>query len=194
MCSRWFWRGCVPCRLCGSSSGWCLKVLWWGLRNGSHVCSEPIPCELSNVQPSASWRVLGSAWGWRGRSHSASWPRIWLCFLYCSDAFAKLLESGDLHMSSIKVDGISISFQHLLAKICFHHHFSGGSFAEPSAKLHVLKSCCVFGECEWIGESWFWVLYCFCILKMSSARLSVALQQKVLFLEAKQSSSSESKL
>lgn len=48
-----------------------------------------------------------------------------LFFLFCSDAFAKLLESGDLHMSSIKVDGISISFQHLLAKICFHHHFSG---------------------------------------------------------------------
>lgn len=28
-------------------------------------------------------------------------------------------------MNSIKVDGISISFQNLLAKICFHHHFSG---------------------------------------------------------------------
>uniref|UniRef100_A0A6I8PB15 AP-3 complex subunit delta Mu C-terminal domain-containing protein n=1 Tax=Ornithorhynchus anatinus TaxID=9258 RepID=A0A6I8PB15_ORNAN len=42
-----------------------------------------------------------------------------------SDAFAKLLESGELNMNSIKVDGISISFQHLLAKICFHHHFSG---------------------------------------------------------------------
>lgn len=28
-------------------------------------------------------------------------------------------------MSSIKVDGISMSFQNLLAKICFHHHFSG---------------------------------------------------------------------
>ncbi|XP_067872412.1 AP-3 complex subunit delta-1 isoform X2 [Heterodontus francisci] len=41
-----------------------------------------------------------------------------------SDAFAKLLESGELKMSSIKVDGISISFQLLLAKICFHHHFS----------------------------------------------------------------------
>uniref|UniRef100_F6TTZ9 AP-3 complex subunit delta-1 n=1 Tax=Equus caballus TaxID=9796 RepID=F6TTZ9_HORSE len=41
-----------------------------------------------------------------------------------SDAFAKLLESGDLSMSSIKVDGISMSFQNLLAKICFHHHFS----------------------------------------------------------------------
>lgn len=40
-----------------------------------------------------------------------------------SDAFAKLLESGDLSMNSIKVDGISISFQNLLAKICFYHHF-----------------------------------------------------------------------
>ncbi|XP_032481977.1 AP-3 complex subunit delta-1 isoform X2 [Phocoena sinus] len=44
-----------------------------------------------------------------------------------SDAFAKLLESGDLSMSSVKVDGISMSFQNLLAKICFHHHFSGKS-------------------------------------------------------------------
>ncbi|EHH59040.1 hypothetical protein EGM_09040, partial [Macaca fascicularis] len=41
-----------------------------------------------------------------------------------SDAFAKLLESGDLSMSSVKVDGIRMSFQNLLAKICFHHHFS----------------------------------------------------------------------
>eukprot|EP00062_Callorhinchus_milii_P013505 gi/632961682/ref/XP_007896896.1/ PREDICTED: AP-3 complex subunit delta-1 [Callorhinchus milii] len=41
-----------------------------------------------------------------------------------SDAFAKLLESGELKMSSIKVDGLTVSFQLLLAKICFHHHFS----------------------------------------------------------------------
>ncbi|XP_048469875.1 splicing factor 3A subunit 2 [Rhincodon typus] len=41
-----------------------------------------------------------------------------------SDAFAKLLESGELKMCSMKVDGINISFQLLLAKICFHHHFS----------------------------------------------------------------------
>nr|XP_005993846.1 PREDICTED: AP-3 complex subunit delta-1 [Latimeria chalumnae] len=41
-----------------------------------------------------------------------------------SDAFAKLLESGELKVSSAKVDGVSIPFQHLLAKICFHHHFS----------------------------------------------------------------------
>lgn len=42
-----------------------------------------------------------------------------------SDAFAKLLESGDLSVASIRVDGISMSFQTLLAKICFYHHFSG---------------------------------------------------------------------
>ncbi|KAH0625917.1 hypothetical protein JD844_034289 [Phrynosoma platyrhinos] len=41
-----------------------------------------------------------------------------------SDAFAKLLESGDLHASSFKVDSITIPFHHILAKICFHHHFS----------------------------------------------------------------------
>lgn len=28
-------------------------------------------------------------------------------------------------MNSIKVNGISMSFQNLLAKICFYHHFSG---------------------------------------------------------------------
>ena len=32
-----------------------------------------------------------------------------------SDAFAKLLESGDPSMSSLKVNGISMSFQNLLA-------------------------------------------------------------------------------
>lgn len=31
-------------------------------------------------------------------------------------------------MNSIKVDGISMSFQNLLAKICFHHHFSGKQY------------------------------------------------------------------
>ncbi|KAJ4942981.1 hypothetical protein JOQ06_005493 [Pogonophryne albipinna] len=41
-----------------------------------------------------------------------------------SDAFAKLLESGDLKCSSVKLEGISMPFHHLLAKICFHHHFS----------------------------------------------------------------------
>uniref|UniRef100_G3TUF8 AP-3 complex subunit delta-1 n=1 Tax=Loxodonta africana TaxID=9785 RepID=G3TUF8_LOXAF len=37
-----------------------------------------------------------------------------------SDAFAKLLESGDLSVSSIRVDGITISVLILLAKIEFH--------------------------------------------------------------------------
>ncbi|KGL73772.1 AP-3 complex subunit delta-1, partial [Tinamus guttatus] len=53
-----------------------------------------------------------------------------------SDAFAKLLESGDLHMSSVKVDGISISFQHLLAKICFHHHFSVVERVDSCASMY----------------------------------------------------------
>ncbi|KAM9762580.1 AP-3 complex subunit delta-1 isoform 2-T2 [Menidia menidia] len=41
-----------------------------------------------------------------------------------SDAFAKLLESGDLKSSSLKLEGIIMPFHHLLARICFHHHFS----------------------------------------------------------------------
>ncbi|XP_034438646.1 AP-3 complex subunit delta-1 isoform X1 [Hippoglossus hippoglossus] len=41
-----------------------------------------------------------------------------------SDAFAKLLESGDLKSSSVKLEGIIMPFHHLLARICFHHHFS----------------------------------------------------------------------
>ncbi|XP_049495504.1 AP-3 complex subunit delta-1 isoform X1 [Panthera uncia] len=53
-----------------------------------------------------------------------------------SDAFAKLLESGDLSMSSIKVDGISMSFQNLLAKICFHHHFSVVERVESCASMY----------------------------------------------------------
>ncbi|CAG5861347.1 unnamed protein product [Menidia menidia] len=40
------------------------------------------------------------------------------------DAFAKLLESGDLKSSSLKLEGIIMPFHHLLARICFHHHFS----------------------------------------------------------------------
>ena len=43
-----------------------------------------------------------------------------------SDAYAKLLESGDLKGSSLKLEGINQPFHHLLARICFHHHFSGG--------------------------------------------------------------------
>ncbi|XP_049572774.1 AP-3 complex subunit delta-1 isoform X2 [Syngnathus scovelli] len=41
-----------------------------------------------------------------------------------SDAFAKLLESGDLKGSSVKLESINMPFHHLLARICFYHHFS----------------------------------------------------------------------
>uniref|UniRef100_A0A3B4H7M1 AP-3 complex subunit delta-1 n=1 Tax=Pundamilia nyererei TaxID=303518 RepID=A0A3B4H7M1_9CICH len=41
-----------------------------------------------------------------------------------SDAFAKLLESGDLKSSSVRLEGVNMPFHHLLARICFHHHFS----------------------------------------------------------------------
>ncbi|XP_058513755.1 AP-3 complex subunit delta-1 [Ochotona princeps] len=54
----------------------------------------------------------------------------------CSDAFAKLLESGDLSVSSIKVDGISMSFQNLLARICFHHHFSVVERVDSCASMY----------------------------------------------------------
>uniref|UniRef100_A0A452SRB9 AP-3 complex subunit delta n=1 Tax=Ursus americanus TaxID=9643 RepID=A0A452SRB9_URSAM len=66
-----------------------------------------------------------------------------------SDAFAKLLESGDLSMSSIKVDGISMSFQNLLAKICFHHHFSGKRWGVALNACAVgEKSVSVDGKCS----------------------------------------------
>lgn len=48
-----------------------------------------------------------------------------LLFYLASDAFAKLLESGDLKCSSVRLEGVSQPFHHLLARICFHHHFSG---------------------------------------------------------------------
>ncbi|XP_024910067.1 AP-3 complex subunit delta-1 isoform X4 [Cynoglossus semilaevis] len=41
-----------------------------------------------------------------------------------SDAFAKLLESADLKSSSVRLEGVNMPFHHLLARICFHHHFS----------------------------------------------------------------------
>uniref|UniRef100_A0A8C5EQI1 AP-3 complex subunit delta-1 n=1 Tax=Gouania willdenowi TaxID=441366 RepID=A0A8C5EQI1_GOUWI len=41
-----------------------------------------------------------------------------------SDAFAKLLESGDLKCSSVRLEEVNMPFHHLLARICFHHHFS----------------------------------------------------------------------
>ncbi|XP_077188127.1 AP-3 complex subunit delta-1 isoform X2 [Paroedura picta] len=53
-----------------------------------------------------------------------------------SDAFAKLLESGDLHGSSIKVDGITAPFHHVLAKICFYHHFSVVERVEACASMY----------------------------------------------------------
>nr|XP_004654966.2 AP-3 complex subunit delta-1 isoform X2 [Jaculus jaculus] len=53
-----------------------------------------------------------------------------------SDAFARLLESGDLSMSSIKVDGISMSFQNLLSKICFYHHFSVVERVDSCASMY----------------------------------------------------------
>ncbi|XP_063085008.1 AP-3 complex subunit delta-1 isoform X1 [Cavia porcellus] len=53
-----------------------------------------------------------------------------------SDAFAKLLESGDLSMSSVRVDGISMSFQNLLAKISFHHHFSVVERVDSCASMY----------------------------------------------------------
>lgn len=48
-----------------------------------------------------------------------------LLFCSASDAFAKLLESGDLKGSSVRLEGVNMPFHHLLARICFHHHFSG---------------------------------------------------------------------
>uniref|UniRef100_A0A673WKR0 AP-3 complex subunit delta-1 n=1 Tax=Salmo trutta TaxID=8032 RepID=A0A673WKR0_SALTR len=44
--------------------------------------------------------------------------------LNCFDAYAKLLESGDLKGSSLKLEGVNQPFHHLVARICFHHHFS----------------------------------------------------------------------
>ncbi|XP_048844849.1 AP-3 complex subunit delta-1-like isoform X2 [Brienomyrus brachyistius] len=41
-----------------------------------------------------------------------------------SDAYAKLLESADMKGSSVRLQAVGLSFHHLLAKICFHHHFS----------------------------------------------------------------------
>ncbi|KAM9480147.1 AP-3 complex subunit delta-1-like isoform 14-T14 [Salvelinus alpinus] len=41
-----------------------------------------------------------------------------------SDAYSKLLESGDLKGCSLKLEGVNQPFHHLLARICFHHHFS----------------------------------------------------------------------
>lgn len=53
-----------------------------------------------------------------------------------SDAFAKLLESGELKMRSLKVDGPTMSFHHLLARICFHHHFSVVERVDSCASMY----------------------------------------------------------
>ncbi|KAE8631957.1 hypothetical protein XENTR_v10001373 [Xenopus tropicalis] len=52
-----------------------------------------------------------------------------------SDAFAKLLESGDLKMSSLKVD-CTLLFHHLLAKICFFHHFTVVERVDSCASMY----------------------------------------------------------
>lgn len=39
-------------------------------------------------------------------------------------------------MSSVKVDGIRMSFQNLLAKICFHHHFSVVERVDSCASMY----------------------------------------------------------
>ncbi|KAJ8374442.1 hypothetical protein SKAU_G00050220 [Synaphobranchus kaupii] len=41
-----------------------------------------------------------------------------------SDAYAKLLESEDMKGSAVRLEGVSMPFHHLLARVCFHHHFS----------------------------------------------------------------------
>ncbi|KAM8940067.1 AP-3 complex subunit delta-1 isoform 2-T2 [Pelodytes ibericus] len=53
-----------------------------------------------------------------------------------SDAYAKLLESGDLKMNSLQVDATSISFPHLLAKICFYHHFTVVERVDSCASMY----------------------------------------------------------
>ncbi|MFT7808724.1 hypothetical protein Z043-110569 [Arapaima gigas] len=53
-----------------------------------------------------------------------------------SDAYAKLLESGDLKSSSVRLDGVSMPFHHLLARICFHHHFSVVERIDSCASLY----------------------------------------------------------
>uniref|UniRef100_A0A8C5PG28 AP-3 complex subunit delta n=1 Tax=Leptobrachium leishanense TaxID=445787 RepID=A0A8C5PG28_9ANUR len=53
-----------------------------------------------------------------------------------SDAYAKLLESGDLKMSSLQVDTTSLSFHHLLAKICFYHHFTVVERVDSCASMY----------------------------------------------------------
>lgn len=63
---------------------------------------------------------------------TATWLSV--IFVYLSDAFAKLLESGDLKGSSVRLEGVDMPFHHLLARICFHHHFSGKTHTRPAIK------------------------------------------------------------
>lgn len=58
-------------------------------------------------------------------------------FVLASDAFAKLLESGDLKGSSVRLEGVNMPFHHLLARICFHHHFSGTSTHGCTLFIHL---------------------------------------------------------
>ncbi|KAJ8277250.1 hypothetical protein GJAV_G00073100 [Gymnothorax javanicus] len=53
-----------------------------------------------------------------------------------SDAYAKLLESADMKGSSVRLEGVSMPFHHLLARICFHHHFSVVERIDSCASLY----------------------------------------------------------
>uniref|UniRef100_A0A8C9U798 AP-3 complex subunit delta n=1 Tax=Scleropages formosus TaxID=113540 RepID=A0A8C9U798_SCLFO len=53
-----------------------------------------------------------------------------------SDTFAKLLESADLKGTSVRLQEVSLPFHHLLAKICFHHHFSVVERIDSCASLY----------------------------------------------------------
>ncbi|XP_042605796.1 AP-3 complex subunit delta-1 [Cyprinus carpio] len=80
-----------------------------------------------------------------------------------SDAYAKLLESGDLKGSSLRLEGISMPFHHLLARICFHHHFSVVERIDSCASMYsrsiqghhvcLLVKTSVFIESKWEESS-----------------------------------------
>lgn len=59
-----------------------------------------------------------------------------------SDAYAKLLESGDLKSSCLKLEGVNMPFHHLLARICFHHHFSGRCWGKLVISLIAVHHIC----------------------------------------------------
>lgn len=94
----------TPCYrlVCGFQSS--LRIL------ESSLCASDLqPCEHEGT-------------GAGGRSY---WCERCVAFCLGSDAFAKLLESGDLKSSSVRLEGVDMPFHHVLARICFHHHFSG---------------------------------------------------------------------